>query len=64
MTFGGVNHLAVVLAAIIAWLAGAGWYMVLSKVWMAALGTTPEKMQAVKGEPGALLPSSMLLPPS
>ena len=56
MTFAGVNHLAVVLAAVIAWLAGAGWYMVLSKIWMAALGTTPEKMQAVKGEPGALLP--------
>ena len=56
MTFAGVNHLAVLVAAIIAWLAGAGWYMLLSKVWMAALGTTPEKMQAMKGEPGALLP--------
>ena len=30
--------------------------MVLGKVWMAALGTTPEKMQAMKAGPGALLP--------
>src|SRR4051812_24660919 len=56
MTFAGVNHLAVLVAAVLAWLAGAGWYMVLGKVWMAALGTTPEKMQAMKGEPSALMP--------
>jgi hypothetical protein len=56
MTFAGVNYLAVLVAALVAWLAGAGWYMALGKVWMAALGTTPEKMQAMRGEPGALLP--------
>jgi hypothetical protein len=56
MTFAGVNYLAVLIAALVAWLAGAGWYMALGKVWMAALGTTPEKMQAMKGEPGAFLP--------
>jgi hypothetical protein len=56
MTFAGVNYLAVFIAALVAWLAGAGWYMALGKVWMAALGTTPEKMQAMKEEPGAFLP--------
>ena len=56
MTFAGVNYLAVLIAALVAWLAGAGWYMALGKVWMAALGTTPEKMQEMKGEPGAFLP--------
>jgi hypothetical protein len=56
MTFAGVNYLAVFIAALVAWLAGAGWYMALGKVWMSALGTTPEKMQAMKGEPGAFLP--------
>ena len=56
MTFAGVNHLAVIIAALIAWLAGAGWYMVLGKVWMAAHGTTPEKMQAMRSEPGSFLP--------
>ena len=34
MTFAGVNYLAIV-----AWLAGAAWYMALGNVWMAALGT-------------------------
>jgi hypothetical protein len=56
MTFAGINYLAIFVAALVAWLAGAGWYMALGKTWMAALGTTPEKMQEVKGEPGAFLP--------
>jgi hypothetical protein len=56
MTFAGVNYLAVFIAALVAWLAGAGWYMALGKVWMAALGTTPEKMQQMNEEPGAFLP--------
>jgi hypothetical protein len=56
MTFAGVNYLAIVIAAVVGWLAGAGWYMSLGKTWMAALGTTPEKMQAAKNRPGAFLP--------
>jgi hypothetical protein len=56
MTFAGVNYLAVLVAAVAAWLAGAVWYMALGKTWMAALGTAPEKMQAMRFEPGAFLP--------
>jgi hypothetical protein len=56
MPFAGVNYLAIVIAAVVAWLAGAGWYMSLGKPWIAALGTTPEKMQAAKNQPGAFLP--------
>jgi hypothetical protein len=56
MTFAGVNYLAIVIAAVAAWLAGAGWYMVFGKTWMDALAITPEKMQAQKSEPGAYLP--------
>ena len=56
MTFSGVNYLAIVIAAVVAWLAGAGWYMAFGRTWMAALGMTPEKMQAPRGEPGAYLP--------
>jgi len=56
MTFAGVNYLAIVIAAIVAWLAGAVWYMTLGKAWMAALGTTPEKMAEARGRPGAFLP--------
>jgi hypothetical protein len=56
MTFAGINYLAIVIAAVAAWIAGAAWYMALGKTWMAALGTTPEQMEAARKEPGAFLP--------
>jgi hypothetical protein len=56
MTFSGVNYLAIVIAAVAAWLAGAAWYIAFGKTWMAALGLTPERMEAAKREPGAYLP--------
>jgi hypothetical protein len=56
MTFAGVNYLAVVIAAIVAWLAGAVWYMTFARTWMAALGTTAEKMAEARSRPGAFLP--------
>ena len=51
-----MNYLAIVIAAVAAWLFGAGWYMALGKPWMAALGTTPDKMAKAKRRPGAWLP--------
>jgi Protein of unknown function (DUF1761) len=56
MTFAGLNYLAIVIAAIVAWVAGAVWYTSLGKIWTAAQGLTPEKMQERKGKPGAYLP--------
>ena len=56
MTFAGMNYLAIVIAAVAAWLFGAGWYMALGKPWMAALGTTPDRMAEAKKRPGAWLP--------
>jgi hypothetical protein len=56
MTFAGMNYLAVVIAAVVAWLAGAGWYTTLGKTWMAAVGITPEKMAEARNQPGAFLP--------
>ena len=56
MTFSGVNYVAIVIAAIVAWLAGAGWYVALGRTWMAALGWTPERAQAARSEPGAYWP--------
>jgi hypothetical protein len=56
MTFAGVNYLAVLIAAVAGWLAGAAWYMSLGKVWMAALGTTPEKMRESAQGAAAWLP--------
>jgi Protein of unknown function (DUF1761) len=56
MTFAGINYLAIVIAAVAAWVAGAVWYMSLGKIWMAALGTTPEAMAKARAEPGGFLP--------
>jgi hypothetical protein len=56
MTFSGVNYLAVVIAAIAAWLASAAWYMSLSRHYVAALGKTPEQMAEDRKKPGAFLP--------
>jgi hypothetical protein len=56
MAFAGINYLAIVIAAVAAWLAGAAWYMAFAKPWTAALGTTPEKTREMKGHPGAFLP--------
>jgi hypothetical protein len=55
-----MNYLAIVVAAVAAWLIGGVYYTVLSKQWMAAQGMTPEqakaKHEAVKGTPAAWLP--------
>jgi hypothetical protein len=56
MTFAGLNYLAIVIAAIVAWLAGAVWYMSLGKVWTAAQGLTLDEVHARKAKPGAYLP--------
>ena len=56
MTFAGVNYLAVLIAAVAAWVAGAAWYMSLGKLWQAAVGMTPEKMAAAKNNPYAWVP--------
>jgi hypothetical protein len=56
MSFAGVNYLAIVIAAVAAWLAGAAWYMGLGKLWTAALGMTPDQMHQAKSRPGAHLP--------
>jgi len=56
VVFAGINYLAVLAAAVAAWLAGAAWYTVLAKPWMAALGKTPEEMEECRKHPGAFLP--------
>jgi hypothetical protein len=50
MTFAGVNTFAVLLAAVVAWFAGAVWYMTLAKPWVAALGKTMEQFKAEQAE--------------
>jgi hypothetical protein len=56
MAFAGLNYLAIVIAAGVAWMAGGIWYTVLARPWVAALGITPEAMAEARKRPGAFLP--------
>jgi Protein of unknown function (DUF1761) len=56
MAFAGINYIAILVAAVAGWIAGAVWYMALAKPWMAAVGTTREQIDAAKQRPGASLP--------
>jgi hypothetical protein len=56
VTFAGISYLAIVIAAVAAWLASAAWYMSLSRPYVAALGKTPEQMAQDRKNPGAFLP--------
>lgn len=40
-----INTLAVVVAAIVYWLLGAGWFTILQKPWLAGIGKTMEQLQ-------------------
>ena len=63
MTFAGINYLAVVVAAVVAWLAGAVWYGLLANPWVAAHGKTMEQFKAEqaarKGSVHAWLPFAL-----
>jgi hypothetical protein len=56
MTFAGINYVAIVVAAIAAWLASAAWYVSLGRTWTAALGKTPAQLEEDRKKPGAFLP--------
>jgi hypothetical protein len=56
VTFAGINYIAVIVAAVVAWLASAGWYMSLGRIYQAALGKTPEQCKEEMKKPGAFLP--------
>ena len=44
MSLGGLNYMAVMVAAIASFIFGGVWYNLFSKQWMEALGMTPDKM--------------------
>jgi Protein of unknown function (DUF1761) len=44
MNVATINHLAVLVAAVVSWLFGAAYYGVLGQQWMAALGKTKEEL--------------------
>jgi len=49
MSFSGANYLAVVVAAIAAWLFGAAWYGALGKQWMRAARLDPSEVRMTAG---------------
>jgi uncharacterized protein DUF1761 len=56
MTFAGINYIAVLVAALVAWLFGGLWYRLLAKPWMAAHGFTSEQVRAHHGSRAAMWP--------
>ena len=46
MAFGGMNYLAVLVAAVASFAFGSIYYMSLAKPWMAAVGKTQEEVKA------------------
>ena len=51
MDFTSVNWIAVIVAAVVSWVIGAAWYMLLAKQWMAALGKTREQLGGASPTP-------------
>jgi hypothetical protein len=56
VSFSSINYLAVVIAAVVAWLASAAWYMSLGRIWAVAAGKTIEQMHEDRKRSGAFLP--------
>jgi hypothetical protein len=52
MSLGGLNYMAVIVAAIVSFIFGGVWYNALSKQWMEALGRTPDQMPRDRGAIG------------
>jgi hypothetical protein len=63
MTFAGINYLAILIAAVVGWLAGAAYYSALGKHWVAAQSSTMEafkaRQAALKGTSAAWLPFAL-----
>jgi ABC-type uncharacterized transport system permease subunit len=46
MVFGGMNYLAIIAAAVVAFLFGWVWYAMLGGLWLNALGTSKDEVSA------------------
>lgn len=49
MILGPVNFIAIILATLASMALGFGWYMLLGRQWIAALGRTPQQVAANAG---------------
>jgi hypothetical protein len=55
MVHAGINHLAVLIAAVGSWLVGAAWYRLFGKAWSAALDSADGGAFARSAERSAIL---------
>ena len=44
MVFAGINYLSILIAVIVSMMAGAAWYGIFAKQWMAAAGLKEEEL--------------------
>lgn len=51
MGFAGINHVAILVAAVASWLAGAIWYTLLGRPWLAALNKSKAELTGSSGRP-------------
>lgn len=58
MPVASVNWVAILTAAVAAWLFGAVYYSILGKAWVAALGTTPDALKRENAGRSALSKAS------
>ncbi len=54
MQFAGMNHLAILVAAVAAWIFGAVYYGVLANAWVAALGRTMADFKAEQAKASSI----------
>ena len=59
MAFVGINYLAVLIAAVAAWILGAVWYQALSAPWLLAQGKTKADLPSPSGA-SAYLPFALV----
>jgi hypothetical protein len=55
MVHAGINHLAVLMAAVANWLIGAAWYGLFGKAWSAALDSAGSGALVKAGQKSAIL---------
>ncbi len=55
MSLGGLNYLAIMVAAIASFAFGGAWYNAFSKQWMEAVGMQPDKLSRERGGIGLYL---------
>lgn len=61
MEFGGINYLAVVVAAAVSFLVGWPWYMTFGRTWARAVGKDPDNPPKPRPGPFIVLGISLLV---